>query len=181
MSKEDIYYKAIKNRDPAFDGKFFFGVKTTGIYCRPICPAKPKKENIVFFKNPEQAEAAGYRSCLRCRPESAPQSAAWIGKAAMVRRAVKMIENQKFDHNEDQFAEIFGVSARHLRRVFISEIGKTPKQLFSEIRLTNARKMLTESDLPITDIAFNSGFQSVRRFNDAFKAQFKKTPSQLRG
>lgn len=173
MKKEDIYFEAMKTRDHRFDGKFFVGVKTTGIYCRPICPAKPKRENVEFFRNHIEAEEAGYRPCLRCRPESAPRSPAWIGKSAIVQRAVKVLNSQdslKFD--EDQFAEQFGVTARHLRRLFVEEIGKTPKQLSFENRLNLARKLITETALPITEIAFASGFSSIRRFNDSFKDRF---------
>ena len=181
MKKEDIYFDAMKTRDHRFDGKFFVGVKTTGIYCRPICPAKPKRENVEFFRNHIEAEEAGYRPCLRCRPESAPRSPAWIGKSAIVQRAVKVLNSQdslKFD--EDQFAEQFGVTARHLRRLFVEEIGKTPKQLSFENRLNLARKLITETALPITEIAFASGFSSIRRFNDSFKDRFKKAPREIR-
>lgn len=181
MKKEDIYYQAMLTRDNRFDGKFYVGVKTTGIYCRPICPAKPKRENVEFFSSSLAAEKAGYRPCLRCRPESAPGSPVWIGKSAMVKRAIKMIQFQetlKFD--EDQFAALFGVSARHLRRVFRDEIGKTPKQLAFDNRLNLARKLITETRLPLTEIAFSSGFESIRRFNDAFRKRFKKSPSEIR-
>jgi AraC family transcriptional regulator of adaptative response / DNA-3-methyladenine glycosylase II len=181
MKRDDVYYEAMKARDYRFDGKFFVGVKTTGIYCRPICPAKPKKENVEFFPNHLAAERAGYRPCLRCRPESAPQSAVWIGKSAIVRRAIKMISHlESLDFNEEGFAGLFGVSARHLRRIFAEEIGKTPKQLCFENRLNLARKFIVETTLPITEIAFASGFHSVRRFNDAFKDRFTTSPSDVR-
>lgn len=181
MKKEDVYYQAMLARDHRFDGKFFVGVKTTGIYCRPICPAKPKKENVEFFPNHIEAEKAGYRPCLRCRPESAPKSPAWIGKSAMVQRAVKMINDQEtIKFNEDRFAQLFGVSARHLRRVFKEEIGKTPKQLAFENRLNLARKLITETHLSLTEVAFASGFESIRRFNAAFRERFKKSPSEIR-
>src|SRR4051812_43942190 len=112
MNREDTYFEAMRTRDHRFDGKFFVGVKTTGIYCRPICPAKPKRENVEFFRNHLEAERAGYRPCLRCRPESAPRSPAWIGKSAVVQRALKVLHNQdSLQFDEDRFAEIFGVSA----------------------------------------------------------------------
>lgn len=181
MKKSDIYYEAMKARDHRFDGKFFVGVKTTGIYCRPICPAKPKKENVEFFHSHLEAEKAGYRPCLRCRPESAPQSPAWVGKSAIVQRAVKVLNSQEsLEFNEDEFAALFGVSARHLRRLFIEEIGKTPKQLSFENRLNLARKLIVETSLPITEVAFAAGFDSVRRFNDSFKDRFKKAPREVR-
>lgn len=181
MKKEDIYFQAMKTRDHRFDGKFFVGVKTTGIYCRPICPAKPKRENVEFFQSHIEAEKAAYRPCLRCRPESAPRSSAWIGKSAVVQRAVKVLHSQDvMDIDEERFAEQFGVSARHLRRLFVDEIGKTPKQLSFENRLNLSRKLITETALPISEIAFASGFSSIRRFNDAFKDRFKKAPREIR-
>ena len=125
MKKDDIYYKAMLARDHRFDGKFFVGVKTTGIYCRPICPARPKRENVEFFNNRLEAEKAGYRPCLRCHPESAPMSKVWIGTSAIVKRAIKILHNMEtLDFDEDKFAAMFGVSARHLRRLFMEEIGK---------------------------------------------------------
>lgn len=181
MNQADVYYQAMLARDPRFDGKFFVGVKTTGIYCRPICPARPKRINVEFFKNHLIAEKAGYRPCLRCRPESAPQSPAWIGTSAIVQRAVKVLQTQYAQSfKEDDFAEQFGVSARHLRRLFIDEIGKTPKQLCFENRLNLARKLIVETRLPIAEIGFASGFHSVRRFNDSFKDRFKKSPKEIR-
>ena len=181
MEREDVYYQAMLARDHRFDGKFFVGVRTTGIYCRPICPAKPKRENVEFFANHHQAELAGYRPCLRCRPESAPRSPAWIGKTAVVQRAVKALyDHSSFELDEDRFASRFGVTARHLRRLFVDEIGKTPKQISAENRLALARKLIVETRLPISDVAFASGFQSIRRFNDAFKDRFKKSPREIR-
>lgn len=181
MKRDDIYYEAMKARDHRFDGKFFIGVKTTGIYCRPICPAKPKRENVEFFESAVRAENAGYRPCLRCRPESAPLSPAWMGKSAVVQRAIKVLHTHEvIDFDEDTFAGRFGISARHLRRLFAEEVGKTPKQLAFDNRLNMARKLMSETSLKITDIAFASGFSSIRRFNDAFKERFKKAPSQIR-
>ncbi|MBC7713423.1 MAG: DNA-3-methyladenine glycosylase 2 family protein [Rhizobacter sp.] len=181
MKKEDIYYRAMLARDHRFDGKFFIGVKTTGIYCRPICPAKPKRENVEFFSNYLEAEKSGYRPCMRCRPESAPMSPAWIGKSAVVQRAIKVLHGQEtIDFDENKFADLFGVTARHLRRLFNDEIGKTPKQLSFENRLNLSRKLITETALPLTEVAFASGFNSIRRFNDAFKKRFKKNPTEIR-
>lgn len=181
MEQDDAYYAAMLARDHRFDGKFFVGVKTTGIYCRPICPARPKRENVEFFHSHFEAERAGYRPCLRCRPESAPRSPAWVGTSAIVQRAVKVLGTQDaLDFEEDKFAAKFGVSARHLRRLFENEIGKTPKQLAFENRLNLARNLITETALPISEVAFASGFASVRRFNDAFKDRFKKAPSSIR-
>lgn len=181
MKRDDIYFKAMLARDHRFDGKFFVAVKTTGIYCRPICPAKPKRQNVEFFHHHLEAEKAGYRPCLRCRPECAPLSPAWVGKSAVVQRAVKMIQSQEtIEFHEDEFAARFGVTARHLRRLFIAEIGKTPKQISFENRLSLSRRLLVESRLPVAQVAYASGFGSVRRFNDAFKDRFKRSPSQIR-
>lgn len=181
MNEDDVFYQAMKARDPRFDGKFYVGVKTTGIYCRPICPAKPKRENVVFFRKQHEAEVAGYRPCMRCRPEAAPRSLAWIGKSAVVKRAIKVLNSMEtIAFDEDEFAERFGVTARHLRRLFIEDIGKTPKQLAFENRLNLARKLITETNLPITEVAFAAGFSSIRRFNDAYKERFKKSPSATR-
>lgn len=181
VQKEDAYYEAMLARDHRFDGKFFVGVKTTGIYCRPICPAKPKRQNVEFFNSQIDAEGSGYRPCLRCRPESAPLSAAWVGKSAVVQRAIKVLATQEaIDVDEDKFAERFGMTARHLRRLFVEEVGKTPKQLSFENRLNLARTLLTDTSLPITEVALAAGFNSIRRFNDAFKKRFKRNPSAIR-
>lgn len=181
MTKDDVYYKAMLARDSRFDGKFFVGVKTTGIYCRPICPAKPKRENVVFYPNHHAAERAGFRPCLRCRPESAPQTPAWIGTSATVQRALRLLQtSDATDFSEDTFSQKLGVTARHLRRLFNEEIGKTPKQIVFDQRLNLARKLIVESALPFAEIAYASGFRSVRRFNDAFKERFKKTPQEIR-
>src|SRR5687768_3655452 len=111
MNNDDVFYAAMLARDPRFDGKFFIGVKSTGIYCRPICPAKPKRENVEFFASYQLAEKAGYRPCMRCRPESAPSSPLWMGKTAVVQRALRALEEQAGPNfNEDQFAQKFGLS-----------------------------------------------------------------------
>lgn len=181
MKKEDVFYQAMLARDYRFDGKFFVGVKTTGIYCRPICPAKPKRENVEFFSSAHKAEHSGYRPCLRCRPEAAPLSPAWYGTSSVVQRALKVIANKgPILLSEDKFAEQFGVSARHLRRLFEDEIGQTPKQISDISRLNFARKLLVETQLPVMTVAMTSGFSSLRRFNDAFKKRFHKSPSEIR-
>lgn len=180
MRRDDSFYRAMLARDHRFDGKFFAGVKTTGIYCRPICPAKPKRENVEFFTSSYAAEKAGYRPCLRCRPEAAPRSSAWIGTSAVVRRAVRLIPDLITIESEDEFARKFGMSARHLRRLFIGEIGKTPKQLMYEYRLNISRQLIVETGLRMTEIAAAAGFKSVRNFNEAFRERFKKSPSQIR-
>ena len=175
------FYQALLARDYRFDGKFFVAVKTTGVYCRPICPARPKRENVVFFPDAASAEAAGYRPCLRCRPECAPLSPAWWGKRAVVQRALKLIANNELNHNnEEEFAQRLGMSARHLRRLFKEEIGRTPKQISDANRLNFARRLIVETPVPIMTVARSAGFASLRRFNDAFKKRFERAPSQLR-
>jgi len=175
------FYEAMLARDHRFDGKFFIAVKTTGVYCRPICPARPKLENCEFFSDAATAEKAGYRPCLRCRPECAPLSPAWFGKKAVVQRALKLIaRNELYHTNEDQFAARLGVSARHLRRLFEDEIGQTPKQIADNNRLNFARKLIVESGMPLMTVARTAGFRSLRRFNDAFQKRFRRPPSQLR-
>lgn len=181
QAEQEIFLRALDARDYRFDGRFFVGVKTTGIYCRPICPAKPKRENIEFYRTAFSAERAGYRPCLRCRPESAPNSPAWIGTSAVVKRALNLVsEGALFESSETGLAEKFGLTARHLRRLVVKEIGLTPKQISDTQRLNFARTLITETDLPITQIAFSSGFNSLRRFNDAFQTRFTRTPSQIR-
>ena len=182
MLDADACYKAMLARDPRFDGTFYVGVRTTGIYCRPICPAKPKRENVVFFASRRAAETAGFRPCLRCRPEAAPHSPAWHGTSATVQRALKLIAAgvRIEDDGEDAFAARLGTGARHLRRLFRDELGATPKQISDANRLSFASLLLTETNLPVSSIAGAAGFASLRRFNDAFKKRFSRTPSQLR-
>ncbi len=179
---DDVFYRAMLARDFRFDGKFFVAVKTTGIYCRPICRApQPKRKNIEFFSNAILAENAGYRPCLRCRPECAPQSSAWAGKTAVVKRAIKVIAaTQLSELRENEFAEQFGLSARHLRRLFTDELGQTPKQIYDISRLNFARRLVVDTQIAMTTIAATVGFRSLRRFNDAFKKRFARAPSQLR-
>jgi AraC family transcriptional regulator of adaptative response / DNA-3-methyladenine glycosylase II len=180
ITMKDLY-EATLARDPRFDGKFMIAVKTTGIYCRPICPARPKLENVEFFRDAASAERAGYRPCLRCRPECAPLSPAWFGSKAVVQRALKLIaRNELHRSNENAFAARFGVSARHLRRIFEEEIGQTPKQISDNNRLNFARKLIVETQIPLTVVARTAGFGSLRRFNDAFQKRFHRSPSQLR-
>ncbi|MFH1143299.1 MAG: AlkA N-terminal domain-containing protein [Candidatus Eisenbacteria bacterium] len=180
-NRDDLYYRAMLARDHRFDGRFFVGVKTTGIYCRPICPARPKRENVEFFASAAAADKAGYRPCLRCRPESAPHSPAWIGRSAVVQRALRLISTQPDAHfDESEFASRFGLSARHLRRLFLEEVGRTPKRIRDSIRLDFARQLIVETRLPITEIAFTSGYRSLRRFNDAIRTRFRRTPSGIR-
>lgn len=173
---------AIRRRDPRFDGRFFIAVRTTGIYCRPICPAQPLMKNIDIFDDAARAEAAGYRPCQRCRPESAPASGAWIGAPAVVRRALRALgDPAHLAENEDDFAARFGVSARHLRRLFEKELGQSPRRLMLDQRLNFARKLVRETKLPMTEVAASAGFRSLRRFNHAFRERFHEAPRAARG
>ncbi len=178
---DEVYYKAMLSRDYRFDGKFYIGVKTTGIYCRPICPAKPKFENVEFFTDRYAAEKAGYRPCLRCHPECSPESLSWPGKSLIVQKALCLIaENAMFEIDVEAFAEKLGVSARHLRRLFDSEVGLSPKQVSDIHRLNFAYKLTHETALSLTEVALASGFTSLRRFNDAFKKRYGQPPRSIR-
>jgi AraC family transcriptional regulator of adaptative response / DNA-3-methyladenine glycosylase II len=181
MTSHETCYQAVLTRDHRFDGKFFVAVKTTGVYCRPICPARPKRENVEFFRTAQAAELAGYRPCLRCRPEAAPGSPAWNGTHATIERALKLMAQGALEQQtEEAFAERLGMTARHLRRLFEHEFGQTPKQLHDNTRLNFARKLIMETHLPMTEIAYSAGFRSLRRFNDAIKRRFQRPPSALR-
>ena len=178
----DVCYRATKSRDARFDGRFFIGVRTTGIYCRPICPAPtPLRKNIEFHACAAAAEEAGFRACLRCRPETAPGSPAWLGTSATVTRGLRFIaEGALDDENVDDFAARLGVGSRHLRRLFLEHVGATPIAVAQTRRVHFARKLVDETDLSITEIAFASGFASIRRFNTAFKKAFRHAPTDLR-
>lgn len=179
---EQQFYRAHLARDPRFDGKFFVAVKTTGIYCRPVCPArKAALKNLTFYLYAAQAEEAGYRPCLRCRPETAPGSAAWIGTSAIIKRAMRMMEQFALDNLSIQdIANKLGMSDRWLRQLFKEQVGASPQTILLTKKLDIARSLLDSSNLPITHIAMSAGFQSIRRFNDAFKKRYQKTPSNFR-
>ncbi len=169
-------------RDPAFDGMFFTAVKTTRIYCRPVCPVKqPLTKNVQYYASAAAAESAGYRPCLRCRPESAPFCPAWNGTKTTVERALKLIENGALDEGSvDQLAERLGIGARQLSRLFARHLGASPVQTAKTMRVQRAKRLLDETDLQITDIAFQAGFKSLRRFNATFKEVYGRAPSQHR-
>ncbi len=181
MTDKNLLYKIVRARDKRYDGRFFCGVTTTGIYCRPICPAKPKLENIRFYRSSTEAEKAGFRPCLRCRPDHAPSSALWTGTAATVGRALSLIaRGEADDRSIEQLAEKLGVSDRHLRRLFCEHVGASPIEVAASKRLHLAKQLIVDSNMPITEVAFASGYQSVRRFNEAFKHTFKVAPSSAR-
>lgn len=178
---DDQRYQAVLTRDHRFDGTFFVGVRTTGVYCRPICPARPQRRNVEFFSRGVDAEKAGYRPCLRCRPEAAPLSPAWYGKSALVQRVLRALEEGDPEGQvEEAFAARFGVGARQLRRLFTAETGRTPRRFAEDRRLDLARKLLVESDAAVTEIAYAAGFRSLRRFNEAFRTRFSRPPTALR-
>jgi len=169
-------------RDPAYDGVFFTAVKTTRIYCRPVCPVKqPLSRNVSYYPSAAAAERAGYRPCLRCRPETAPFCPAWKGTRATVERALKLIEQGALDEaGVGVLAERLGIGSRHLSRLFRRHVGASPLQTARTIRLQRAKRLLDTTDLSITEVAHRAGFGSVRRFNDAFRGLYNRPPSQLR-
>jgi AraC family transcriptional regulator of adaptative response / DNA-3-methyladenine glycosylase II len=170
------------SRDPRFDGKFFIAVTSTGIYCRPICPSRwAKRSNVRFFGSTAAAEAAGFRPCLRCRPEAAPGTPAWLGTAAVVRRALRLIDDGALDEDSvDALAAHLGIGARHLVRLFARHVGASPIAVAQTRRLHFAVCLLEETDLPITQVAMAAGFGSCRRFNEAFRIAYRRTPRELR-
>lgn len=182
MSNNQIFERARLSRDARFDGRFFVGVKTTGIYCRPICPANlPKSENVVFYRTAASAAEAGFRPCLRCRPECAPGTAAWAGSSTTVRRGLRLIaEGALDDGGLEDLADRLGVTSRHLRRLFSKHLGASPLSVAQTQRLHFAKNLIDQTTMPMRDIAVASGFGSVRRFNDTFKKTYGRTPRELR-
>lgn len=178
----NICYQALCTRDPRFDGRFFTAVRTTGIYCRPICPARTLKfSNVRFFACAAAAEEAGFRPCRRCRPETAPGTPAWEGTSAIVSRALRLISQGTFDDvNLEKLAERVGIGSRHLRRLFMQHVGVAPRAVLRTQRLHFARQLIDETDLPMARVAFAAGFNSVRRFNQAILKSFCAPPTELR-
>jgi AraC family transcriptional regulator, regulatory protein of adaptative response / DNA-3-methyladenine glycosylase II len=174
--------RARRSRDARFDGKFFIAVTSTRIYCRPICPAKTSDDaNVRYYATAAEAAAAGFRPCLRCRPEAAPGSPAWLGTSAVVRRALRLIQDGALDEGSLEYlCERLGVGARHLTRLFMRHLGASPAAIARTRRLHFAKQLLDETDLPITEIALASGFGSVRRFNDVFKGIYRRPPREMR-
>ncbi|MFO0578744.1 MAG: AlkA N-terminal domain-containing protein [Polyangia bacterium] len=176
-----IFYRALCARDPRFDGRFFTGVRTTGIYCRPICPARtPLQRNVRFFPSAAAAETAGFRPCLRCRPETAPGTPAWVGSGATVARALRLIRGGVDERGLPALAARLGIGERRLRQLFCEHIGAPPQEVVRVQRLDFARRLLDETTLPMAEVARCAGFRSIRRFNDAVKARFGKPPTLLR-
>jgi AraC family transcriptional regulator of adaptative response / DNA-3-methyladenine glycosylase II len=178
-----VLERARLSRDPRFDGKFFIAVSSTGIYCRPICPASPspRRANVRYFGSAAAAAEAGFRPCLRCRPEAAPGTPAWLGTSAVVRRALRLINEGALDEvSVEDFAARVGVGARHLDRLFLQHVGASPLAVAHTRRLHFAKRLIDESDLPMTQIALAAGFGSLRRFNDAFRNAYHRPPRELR-
>jgi AraC family transcriptional regulator of adaptative response / DNA-3-methyladenine glycosylase II len=179
----DVCYRALVARDARFDGLFFVGVKTTGIYCRPVCRARtPGRDRCLFFKTAAQAEEAGFRSCFRCRPELAPGAAPVDALSRVVAAAMRLIEEGALSHDGtiDDLARALGVSGRHLRRAMQAELGVSPIALAASRRLALARQLIVDTALPMTEVAFAAGYRSVRRFNAAVRARYARPPSAMR-
>jgi AraC family transcriptional regulator of adaptative response / DNA-3-methyladenine glycosylase II len=177
-----ICYRVLRSRDARFDGRFFTGVTSTGVYCRPVCPAPtPRLENCRFYACAAAAQEAGFRPCRRCRPETSPGTPAWIGTSGTVSRALRLISEGALDEGPvDHLAARLGVGERHLRRLFLRHLGTSPLAVAQTQRVLFAKKLLDETDLALVQVAMSAGFASVRRFNDAMRTTYGRTPSELR-
>ena len=175
-------YRALKARDARFDGRFFVAVSSTRIYCRPVCTVKlPRRENCRFYPSVAAAESAGYRPCLRCRPELAPGNASIDATTRVAQAAASLIEDRTLDEEGlEAVAARLGITDRHLRRAFGAEFGVSPVEFAQTQRLLLAKRLLTDTALPVTEIAFASGFGSVRRLNALFRQRYRLQPKQLR-
>ena len=187
MGSEDgldttICLQAINSRDSRFDGRFFAGATTTGLYCRNVCPVPPARpENLLLFACAAAAESAGFRPCKRCQPQAVPGTPAWRGTSAVVARAFRLIlEGALNDGGVDQLAERLGLGSRQLRRLFVQHLGASPLKIATTHRVQLARKLIEESGLPMTQIAFGAGFKSIREFNHAMRLSTGKSPSEMR-
>lgn len=178
----DICERARQSRDARFDGRFFTGVITTGVYCRPVCPVRPpKRKNVRFFPTAAAAAEAGFRPCLRCRPECAPGTPAWLGTSATVSRGLRLIAAGALDRGSvETLATNLGMGARHLSRLFVAHVGASPVAVAQTRRLHFAKRLIDDTDLPMTQVALSAGFGSIRRFNTAFRTAYGRTPMALR-
>lgn len=178
----DEYEDARQSRDPRFDGRFFVAVLTTGIYCRPICPVRiPKKENVQLYRSAAGAAGAGFRPCLRCRPESSPGTPAWIGAPYKVSRALQLIAMGSLDDGSvESLARQLSIGPRQLTRLFQQHVGASPVAVVQTQRLHFAKKLIDETTLPLSEVCFAAGFGSVRRFNAVFQSTYGRSPRQLR-
>ncbi|MEH2513527.1 AraC family transcriptional regulator of adaptative response/methylated-DNA-[protein]-cysteine methyltransferase [Nitrobacteraceae bacterium AZCC 1564] len=182
MLSFEVCNTARLRRDPRYDGHFFTAVKTTRIYCRPVCPVKqPLTRNVAYYPTAAAAEAAGYRPCLRCRPETAPFCAAWNGTRSTVACALKLIDGGALDDGSvAALADRLGVSSRHLARLFERHIGASPQQVAKTRRVQRAKRLIDETNEPLAQIAYRAGFGSVRRFNATFRELYGRSPSSIR-
>src|SRR5438067_7081738 len=182
LPDREVCYRALQSRDPRFDGLLFVGVTSTGVYCRPVCPARtPNLKNTRFFASAAAAQEAGFRPCLRCRPETAPDLGAWRGTSNTVSRALALIELGALDEARvDGLATRLGVGERQLRRLFHQHLGASPIAVAQTRRVLLAKQLIHESSLPMAEIAFAAGFGSIRRFNETFQALFGRPPGALR-
>src|SRR5262245_53343629 len=182
MLDRDTCYRALRTRDARFDGRFFTGVKTTGIYCRPVCPARtPKRENVIFYPSAAAAQVGRFRPCLLCRPECAPELGAWRGTSNTVSRALALIDAGALDRGDvEDLSARLGVGERHLRRLFGEHLGASPIAVAQTRRVLLAKKLLQETDLKMAEIALASGFTSIRRYNETFQRLFGRPPKDLR-
>lgn len=176
--------RARVTRDPKYDGRFFTGVRTTRIYCRPVCPAQPRSANVCYFSSAAAAELAGFRPCLRCRPETAPFSPAWKGTRATVDRALRLIVDEGALDAEhacvEDLAARLGIGARQLSRLFARHLNATPVQVAKTARVQRAKRLLDSTELSVTDIAIRAGFRSLRRFNAVFVETYRRSPTEVR-
>jgi AraC family transcriptional regulator of adaptative response / DNA-3-methyladenine glycosylase II len=175
-------FRAAATRDARFDGRFFIAVKSTGIYCRPICPARtPKPENVVFYPSAAAAQEAGFRPCLRCRPETAPELAVWRGTSNTVTRALALIEKGALDGADiAALADRLGVGERQLRRLFRQHLGASPIAVAQTRRVLLAKHLIDQTRLSMAQIALAAGFGSIRRFNETFQRLYGRSPRSLR-
>jgi AraC family transcriptional regulator of adaptative response / DNA-3-methyladenine glycosylase II len=182
LPEPEVCRRARLSRDPRFDGRFYVGVLTTGIYCRPVCPARtPAEENVRYFASSAAAQDAGFRPCLRCRPEAARRLPEWTLASQTVVRGMRLIDAGYLDeHRVEALASRLAMSTRHLNRLFLSELGATPKSLARARRVQLAKRLIDGSPLRLADVAMRAGFGSVRRFNDELKATYGRSPRALR-
>jgi AraC family transcriptional regulator, regulatory protein of adaptative response / DNA-3-methyladenine glycosylase II len=184
LPEREICYRALQSRDSRFDGLIFVGVTSTGIYCRPICPARTAKyENCRFFGSPAAAQEAGFRPCLRCRPETAPDLASWRGTSNTVSRALALIADGALDGDGasvEALAARLGIGERHLRRLFVQHLGASPVSVAQTRRVLFAKQLIHETNMPMTEVALAAGFGSLRRFNEIFRDLFHRPPRALR-
>lgn len=178
----EVCERARLSRDARFDGRFFIGVKTTGVYCRPVCPVKaPRSENVSYFVSAAAAAEAGFRPCLRCRPESAPGTPAWMGTSTTVSRGLRLITDGALDEgNVESMADRLGVSSRHLSRLFVEHLGASPISVAQTRRLHFAKQLIDDTDLTMANVALAAGYNSIRRFNTHFRSVYGRPPSAIR-